>query len=147
MASLVAAQQRRDATPTPRFRAFRNYDGAGGDLRRHVGVGDVERRRHGRRSTPASTRPTRTSVVIVAINKATTAKTAGDQVITLQRRAHEGEGVHASPRRGGPNVVAQPDITTAATNAFRYTMPAHVGLDHRPRVTRRPVARLTHLEF
>ncbi|MDQ6696400.1 MAG: hypothetical protein M3Z46_02945, partial [Actinomycetota bacterium] len=25
---------------------------------------------------------------------------------------------------GGANVVARPDITTAATNAWRYTMPA-----------------------
>ena len=59
--------------------------------------------------------------VIVAINKSTTAKTAG-LLITCSANLTSAK-VYTITGAGGPNVVAQPNIAATATNAFRYTMP------------------------
>ena len=103
------------------FRAFRNYDGAGGAF------GDI--------SVPAtssnvplatvyaslsSSDPKR--VVIVAINKGTTATSAAIKLTA--NYAYTKAKVFTITAGGGPNVVAQADVATAATNAWNYAMPA-----------------------
>ena len=103
------------------FRAFRNYDGQGATF------GDV--------SVPATSSdqalatvyastfaadPNKT--VIVAINKSTSAKTAGI-LVTCSAKLTTAK-VYTITADGGPNVVSQADITPTATNAFRYAMPA-----------------------
>ena len=62
-------------------------------------------------------------MVIVAINKATTAEDGGHHASTYSA-AFTNAKVYTITAGGGANVVAQPDITTVATNAFNYTMPA-----------------------
>jgi O-glycosyl hydrolase len=63
-----------------------------------------------------------TKVVIIAINKATTAQTAG---ITLRHvRQFTGAQVHTVTASGGPQPVAAGSISPTATNAFNYSMPA-----------------------
>jgi len=103
------------------FRAFRNYDGAGGTF------GDI--------SVPATSSnvPLATvyaslsssdpkKVVIVAINKGTTAKSAAIKLTA--NYAYTKAKVFTITAGGGPNVVAQADVATAATNAWNYAMPA-----------------------
>ena len=83
--------------------------------------GHVERPGHG--SVYASTFAANPNKrVIVAINKSTSAKTAGI-VVTCSAKLTKAK-VYTITAGGGPNVVAQTDITPAATNAFRYSMPA-----------------------
>lgn len=103
------------------FRAFRNYDGVGGSF------GDV--------SIPSTSSnvPLATvytgqdaadhkKLVIVAINKGTSATTAALKVRALIEYDHA--KVYTVTSAGGANVVAQPDIAAAATNAWNYAMPA-----------------------
>jgi hypothetical protein len=103
------------------FRAFRNYDGAGG--------------RFGDRSCPATTSDVATATVyastfadepqrsvIVAINKSTSSKRAA--ISLTSGSAVTKAKVFTLTAGGGANVVAKPDINTVATNAFNYTMPA-----------------------
>jgi hypothetical protein len=103
------------------FRAFRNYDGQGATF------GDV--------SVPATSSDQATATVyastfaaapnktvIVAINKSTLAKTAGI-LVTCSAKLTTAK-VYTITAGGGPNTVARADITPAATNAFRYSMPA-----------------------
>lgn len=103
------------------FRAFRNYDGAGstfGDVALPATSSDV-----GTATVYASkftANPNK--VVVVAINKATTAKTAAIK-ITCAKKFSKAK-VYTITASGGANVVAKPDINPAATNAWNYTMPA-----------------------
>lgn len=102
------------------FKAFRNYDGAG------HGFGDT--------SIGATTSDTATAtvyasydaanpnrVVLVAINKATTAKTAGIRV--SHPHAFGTADVWNVTAAGGAQPVAQPSISPVATNAYRATLP------------------------
>jgi hypothetical protein len=59
--------------------------------------------------------------VIVAINKSTTATTVA-LLVTCTANLTTAR-VYTITAAGGPDVVSQPDISTTATNAFRYTMP------------------------
>ena len=103
------------------FRAFRNYDGAGSSF--------------GNISVPATSSNVATATVyaskvtgapnktvIVAINKATTAKSAAITIKCSKR--YTSAKVYTITAAGGANVVAKPDITPVATNAFNYSMPA-----------------------
>jgi hypothetical protein len=102
------------------FRAYRNFDGAG------AAFGDT--------SVYASSSDTATAtvygsvdaanlnrVVIVAINKATTAKSAG---ITLAHSATFASLKVFTVTSAGAQVSAAANVTAQATNAFLYTMPA-----------------------
>lgn len=103
------------------FRAYRNYDGAGGTF------GDT--------SIPATSSNVplatvyagqqsgdKTKVVIIAINKGTTAKTAAIKVTA--NMTYTSAKVYTITTAGGANLVAQPNIATAASNAWSYSMPA-----------------------
>jgi hypothetical protein len=103
------------------FRAFRNYDGAGGAFRdtsvralsSDVATGTVY-------ASVDSLDPTK--MVIIAINKSTSARTAG---ITLRSvKKFNSAQVYTVTAGGGANVVPAGSITPVATNAFNYTMPA-----------------------
>jgi hypothetical protein len=103
------------------FRAFRNYDGLGstfGDTSVTATSSDVAT------ATVYASKfaATPNKMVIVAINKATTAKTAGI-AITCSAKYTKAK-VYTLTAAGGANLVAKPDITPVATNAFNYTMPA-----------------------
>jgi len=103
------------------FRAFRNYDGAGATF------GDVSVPATSSDDAVATVYASRfgtdtSKPVIVAVNKSTSAKTAG-LVITCSANLTTAK-VYTITAAGGPNVVAQPNISPTATNAFRYTMPA-----------------------
>ncbi len=103
------------------FRAFRNYDGAGstfGDTSVTATSSDVNT------ATVYASKfaATPNKGVIVAINKAGTAKTAAIK-ITCATTYHSVK-VYTITAGGGANLVAQPNINTAATNAFSYSMPA-----------------------
>jgi hypothetical protein len=103
------------------FRAFRNYDGRGGTF------GDTSR---GATTSDAAAVSVYASTfaripdrpVIVAVNKATTARTAGLSLTTLGT-VYPRADVYTVTAAGGPGVVAQPAITAVATNAFRPTLP------------------------
>jgi hypothetical protein len=102
------------------FRAFRNYDGAGGAF------GDIGVQATSSDPSIASVYASvagadRNKVVIVAINKATTPKTAA---ITLRcAKRFTSAKVYTVTAAGGANVVAAPDEPTDAVNAWNYTMP------------------------
>lgn len=103
------------------FRAFRNFDGAGG----HFGDTGVSATTSDAATGSVyasvdSANPNR--VVVVMINKATTAKKAGLTVAHNQQFGHA--DVYRITAAGGANVVAAPQQTAVATNAFNYTMPA-----------------------
>jgi hypothetical protein len=102
------------------FRALLNYDGAGGH------VGDT--------STTATTSDVTTAtvygtldaatparVVIIAINKATASKTAS---LKVWSSTAYGKAKVYTVTAAGPQVSAQPDAATAATNAWKLTLPA-----------------------
>ncbi len=103
------------------FRAYRNYDGAGstfGDTSVDATSSDV---------ATAAVYASRFAAtpnkgVIVAINKANTAKTAAIK-ITCGVAYHSAK-VYTITAGGGATLVAQPTINTAAANAFNYSMPA-----------------------
>ncbi|MEO8061409.1 MAG: glycoside hydrolase family 44 protein [Pseudomonadota bacterium] len=105
------------------FEAFRNYDGANGSF------GDTSIRAT---NSDASTTSVYASVnaanparmVIVAINKNATAKSAGIAV-THTVRFHTAQiyAVLGTSPAGAP--VAQTSINITQTNAFQYTMPAN----------------------
>ena len=93
------------------FRAYRNYDGAGADLRRRLAAGDVERRA--------------TATVYASAARADPIEGRScrhQQVDDGQHRRHHGRlramftkaQVYTITAGGGANVVAQADITTAA---------------------------------
>lgn len=103
------------------FRAFRNYDGAGatfGDTSvAATSSDDATATVYASTFAGASNKP-----VIVAINKSTSAKVAGIRV-TCSAKLTTAK-VYTITAGGGANVVPKANITPAATNAFRYTMPA-----------------------
>jgi hypothetical protein len=102
------------------FEAFRNYDGAGsgfGDTSMEATTTDV-----GTASIYAShdaVNPDR--VVLVAINKSTSTRTAGIGLTHPSRFTVA--DVWTVTAAGGPDPVAAPAITAVDTNAFRYSMP------------------------
>lgn len=103
------------------FRAFRNYDGAGSAFAdtsvqattTDVATGTIY-------ASVDHADPNR--VVIIAINKATTAKTAG--IALTHTVVFPTAKVYTVTAGGGANVVPAGTITTAGTNAWNYTMPA-----------------------
>ena len=102
------------------FRLFRNFDGAGGafgDTSLQALTSDVAAS-----SVYASVdaaNPART--VLVALNKTTTAKTAG---LTLAHpTAYARLAVYTLTATGGAQPVHGADVTATATNAFRYELP------------------------
>jgi hypothetical protein len=102
------------------FEAFRNYDGAGGQF------GDTSIL--ARSSDPATATvyasmnaANHNQVVLIAINKATTAKTAALE-LTAETTFKTAKVYTVTSARAAP--VAAPSITTSATNAWLYTMPA-----------------------
>ena len=103
------------------FRAFRNYDGAGGSFG-NISIPSTST------NVPLATIYTgqdaadHKKLVIIAINKGTSATTAALKVRALIEYDHA--KVYTITSAGGANVVAQPDIATAATNAWNYAMPA-----------------------
>jgi hypothetical protein len=109
-----------EAYPLTAYRVYRNYDGNGatfGDTSVAATSSDV----------PTATvygsidaaNPKRT--VIVAINKATSTKTAGIRLYHSTKYATAKVYVVTST---GPDVKPAAAITAVATNAFKYTMPA-----------------------
>lgn len=103
------------------FRAFRNYNGAGGAFR------DTSIRAT---SSDIATATVYASVdfldpskmVIIAINKSNSPRTAG---ITLRSvKKFNSAQVYTITAAGGANVVPAGSITPVATNAFNYSMPA-----------------------
>jgi hypothetical protein len=103
------------------FRAYRNYDGLGSTF------GDTSVTATSSDDSVATVyaskfAATPNKMVITAINKANTAKTAGI-VITCSAKYTKAK-VYTITAGGGANLVAQADLTPAATNAFKYTMPA-----------------------
>lgn len=101
------------------FRAYRNYDGAGkqfGDTSISATTSDVPNS-----SVYASLDSTNVSrLVIVAINKSTSIKTAGIKVeaSTVYTKASVFTLTSA-----GADLVSAAGLTSVATNAFRYPMP------------------------
>ena len=61
-------------------------------------------------------------LVIVAINKATSTKVAG--IVIEHPTSFATAAVYTLTAAGGANLVAGTTLTAAATNAFRYSMPA-----------------------
>ncbi len=103
------------------FKAFRNYDGSGaafGDTSIAATTSDVPDS-----SVYASLDSTDVSkMVIVAINRATSDKTAG--IAVNHSVVYTTANVYTITAAGGSNVVAGAPIQAVATNAFKYTMPA-----------------------
>lgn len=102
------------------FKAFRNYDGAGGefeDTSVKATSSDVATA-----TVYASVDSATSKMVILAINKSTTAKTAGIKI--THNRSYTSADVYRVTAGGGPAPVAAPSITPVATNAFNYQMPA-----------------------
>ena len=103
------------------FRAFRNYDGAGGRF------GDTSVRSTTSDQAVVSVHASVDAadpehVVIIAINKATTARTAG---ITLTHtKAFPTANVYTVTAAGGAAVQPAGTITAVATNAWNTTLPA-----------------------
>jgi hypothetical protein len=103
------------------YDAYRNYDGKGaafGDTSITATTTDVPNS-----SVYASLSSADAShLVIVAINKATSSKTAGIQIThsTVYTKAN----VYVLTQGGGSKLVAGTALASVATNAFRYTMPA-----------------------
>jgi hypothetical protein len=103
------------------FRAYRDYDGKGGAF------GDTSV------TATSSDVPTATvyaslqasdpsKVVVVAINKATSSKTAG--IVLHHATVFTKASVYTLTAGGGANVIAAAPLASTATNAFRYAMPA-----------------------
>jgi hypothetical protein len=103
------------------FDAFRNYDGHGaafGDTSIAATTSDVPDS-----SVYASLDSTDVSkMVIIAINKATSSKTAG--IAVNHSVVYTKANVYTITAAGGSMVVAGAPIQSVATNAFDYTMPA-----------------------
>ncbi|HEY8040084.1 MAG TPA: endoglucanase A, partial [Polyangiaceae bacterium] len=103
------------------FEAYRSYDGKGaafGDTSVATTSSDVVSG-----TAYASVQSSDVSrLVVIAINKATTAKVAGIRLYhpTVYSKA----SVYTVTAAGGAKVVPAAGITSVATNAFRYTMPA-----------------------
>src|SRR5581483_3532085 len=103
------------------FQAYRSYDGKGaafGDVSCEATTTDVpDSSVYG-----SITSGDASKLVIVAINKATTTKVAG--VVIEHSTVYTKAAVYTVTAAGGAMPVAAPGITSVATNAFRYTMPA-----------------------
>ena len=103
------------------FDAYRNYDGKGaafGDTSIAASTSDVPNA-----SVYASLSSADASrLVIVAINKALTSKVAG--IVVNHSTVYTKAAVYAVTQSGGAKVVPAAALAAAATNAFRYTMPA-----------------------
>jgi O-glycosyl hydrolase len=103
------------------FDAYRNYDGNGaafGDTSVGATTTDVPNS-----SVYASLQSAdQSKLVLVAINTATTDKVAGIQIdhSTVYTKAN----VYTITAAGGPMPVAGAALSSVATNAFKYTMPA-----------------------
>ncbi|MGZ3423703.1 MAG: glycoside hydrolase family 44 protein [Polyangiales bacterium] len=102
------------------FKAYRNFDGAGaafGDTSISAKTSDVATATV--YASVDAAKPTR--VVIIAINKATTAKTAG---ITVAHPTSFKTAKVYTVTSASATPAAAPAISVVATNAFRYSMPA-----------------------
>jgi hypothetical protein len=103
------------------FKAFRNYDGAGGtfeDISVTATSSDIATA-----SIYASVDKTDPSkMVYVLINRSTSSRTAG-LAITATRQFTTAD-VYTVTAAGGPQPVPAGSISATATNAFNYTMPA-----------------------
>jgi hypothetical protein len=102
------------------FRAYRNYDGAGaafGDQSIPATSSNVSQATV--YASTSSADPNK--VTIAAINKSTTATTAG--ITVACSTIFSGARVYTITQSGGANVVRQADITAVNVNAFNYTMP------------------------
>jgi hypothetical protein len=110
-----------DAFTYAAFEAYRSYDGNGaafGDTSIAATTTDVPNS-----SVYASLRSSDASkLVVVAINKATASKVAG--IVIHHSTVYTKASVYTITAAGGPHPVAGAGITAAATNAFRYSMPA-----------------------
>ncbi len=105
---------------TAAFEAFRNYDGNGGSF------GDTSVLASSSDPTTATVYASMSAanhnqVVLVAINKATTATTTAID-LTAETIFHTAKVYTITSSRAAP--VAAPGLTTSAQNAFLYTMPA-----------------------
>jgi hypothetical protein len=102
------------------LQAFRNYDGSShtfGDVSIHaVTTDDADSSVYASLDSGNVDR-----VVIVAINKKTTAATAG---IAIAHPTQFQTATVYTLTSAGPTLAAAPTITAVATNAFNYTMPA-----------------------
>ena len=106
----VAAQRRRGTSRTPPSTCYRNYDGNGAGLRRHVGGGHDDRRARlvGLREPPVRRPPSK--LVIVAINKATTSKVAGIRI--EHSTVYTNASVYTITAAGAPCPSAAAGITS-----------------------------------
>ena len=101
------------------FAMYRNYDGAGakfGDTSVSAGTSAVDRS-----SVYASTLAGSNNVVVVVLNKQSTALRAG---ITLKHRASLATADMYTLTAANANPTRQASLTKVATNAFSYVMPA-----------------------
>ncbi|HMJ15945.1 MAG TPA: endoglucanase A, partial [Polyangiaceae bacterium] len=101
------------------FAMYRNYDGAGakfGDTSVSAGTSAVDRS-----SVYASTLAGSNNVVVVVLNKQSTALRAG---ITLKHRASLATADVYTLTAANANPTRQASLTKVATNAFSYVMPA-----------------------
>ena len=103
------------------FDAFRSYDGKGaafGDTSVTATTTDVPDS-----SVYASLQSKdATKLVLIVINKATTQKVAG--VVVDHSTVYTKASVYTLTAAGGAKLVAGTGLTSVATNAFKYTMPA-----------------------
>jgi hypothetical protein len=103
------------------FDAYRNFDGKGaafGDTSVSAASSDVATATvYGSVSASAPSR-----LIIVAINKAATTKTAG--LVIYHATTFPRASIFTITQAGGAKVVAGSGITSVATNAFAYAMPA-----------------------
>jgi hypothetical protein len=103
------------------FRAFRDYDGAGGAFGdTSIAATTSDAATATAYASLRSADPTR--LVVVAVNKATSDKVAGVRV--HHPHVYTKASVYVLTAAGGPNLVPSPAIDPVASNAFRTTMPA-----------------------
>ncbi len=110
-----------DAYTYAAFRAFRNYDGAGGQFgNMSIGAASSDHAMASSYASVDSSDPNR--VVAVLVNKATSAKKAG--VTVSHPTALSTAEAYTITAAGGASVVNAGVQTAVAGNAFNYTMPA-----------------------
>ena len=103
------------------FKAYRDYDGNGGAFGdTSVGATTSDVADSSVYASVQSSDPSK--MVVIAINKATTSKVAG--IVVDHSTVYSQASVYTITAGGGSSLVAGPGLTSVATNAFRYTMPA-----------------------
>ena len=103
------------------FQAYRSYDGNGaafGDT--SIGATTTDVPDSSVYASLASTDASR--LVLVAVNKATSDKVAG--IVVNHSTVYTKASVYTITAAGGSKLVPGAGLTSVATNAFRYTMPA-----------------------